>query len=90
MADRTIAIMDVATAFLQNDKFKKDELNPPLVSDGGDDEYNDETFDRKEGFDDNLTSHDSSINTHEGREAGQNRESATPRVTNDEGSRTDR
>jgi hypothetical protein len=53
-----IAIMDVATTFLQSDKFKKDKIPPPLVSDGGDDEFDDETFNRKEGFDDNLTSHD--------------------------------
>jgi hypothetical protein len=81
--------MDFATAFLQSDKFKKDELPPPLVSDG-DDEVDDKTLNLKEGLDNNMTSHDSSINIHRGREAGQDRDLPSPRVTNEQGSRTGR
>jgi hypothetical protein len=86
----TPAIIDIATAFPRSDKFKKDQLPPPLVSDGGDDDLDTETIDRKEGLDDKLTSHDSSINPHLGREAGQDLESTTPRVVNEQGSNTDR
>jgi hypothetical protein len=55
----TPATIDIATAFLQSDKFKKDAFLQSLVSDGGDDDLDNETLDRKEGLDDNLTSHDS-------------------------------
>ena len=80
LPDRIIAIVDVATAFLQSDKYKKDELPPPLVSDG-DDESDDETFTLKEGLDNNMTSHDSSININMGSKAGQDRTSPSPRGT---------
>jgi hypothetical protein len=86
----TYAIVDVATAFPRSDKFKKDEFLPPLGSDDSDDDLDNETLDRKEGLDDNLTSHDSLINPHQGREADEDLESTTPRFVNEQGSNTNR